>query len=105
MKRKMLASLILTVFIAVLALCFMHTVMMAAPVTADDCTLSSKQAVCPLKLMSSWSDLFITLPQINLTLFLLYLVSIIFFVLLFNRQTNYRYSLRPVEIYSKTYPN
>jgi len=105
MKSKMITSLILTVFIAVLVLCFVHTAMMMSPVTSDGCILSAEQAMCPLGLMSSWGDLFVAMPQINLTLSLLFLVSIIFFVFFVNKQINYEYSLRPVEIYSKTYPN
>ena len=105
MKNKMITSLILTVFIAVLALCFIHTAMMMSPVMFDGCVLSAEQAMCPLRLMSAWSDLFVALPQINLTLSLLFLVSIIFFVFLLNKQINYEHSLKSAEIYSKTYPN
>lgn len=97
---------ILTIFIAVLALCFVHTAMMVSSTTAVGCILSTEQAMCPLQqIMSSWQNLFVALPQINVTVTLLLLVSIIFFVFCFDRQTQHERTLRPLQLYSKTYPN
>lgn len=103
MKSKIITSLILTIFLAVMALCFVHAAMMAMPLTAGDCVISAKQAICSVGLMGSWKDLVVALPPNIVTLIFVILASILLSNFSFKKIETLLF--RPFKLYSKTYPN
>ncbi len=61
MKNKMLASLILIVFLVVVVLGFIHTAMMIEPVSGES-VITSAMSMCQVVVMNLWTNLFEYLP-------------------------------------------